>query len=122
MTVQELYTFIGNYEEVKSRLMNDRIIGKFIVKFPDDPSYGQLMEAWEQKNDELIFKASHTMKGVCANLALSDLSETVNKITEAYRPGQEQTQYRMDMPHLMMTLKAQYEAIVKAIQRFASES
>lgn len=122
MTVQELYDLIGNYEEVKSRLMSDRIVAKFIVKFLNDPSYEQLMQAWDQKNGEMIFKASHTLKGVCANLALSELYETANRIAEAYRPGQEQTQFRENMPDLMAALQSQYEKTVQAIQQFASEN
>lgn len=122
MTVQELYDLIGNYEEVKSRLMSDRIVAKFIVKFLNDPSYEQLMQAWDQKNSEMIFKASHTLKGVCANLALSELYETANRIAEAYRPGQEQTQFRENMPDLMAALQSQYEKTVQAIQQFASEN
>lgn len=122
MTVQELYDVIGNYQEVKSRLMSDRIVEKFIVKFPGDPSYEQLMDAWDQKNGEMIFKASHTLKGVCANLSISGLFEIADQITEAYRPGQEQTQRREEISDLMAELKLRYEKTVKAIQQFASEN
>ena len=122
MTVQELYHVIGNYEEVKSRLMSDRIVEKFIVRFPGDPSYEQLMDAWDQENGEMIFKAAHTLKGVCANLSISGLFEIADQITEAYRPGQEQTQSREEISDLMAELKLRYEKTVKAIQQFASEN
>ena len=122
MTVQELSHIIGNYEEVKSRLMSDRIVEKFIVRFPGDPSYEQLMDAWDQENGEMIFKAAHTLKGVCANLSISGLFEIADQITEAYRPGQEQAQSGEEISDLMAELKLRYEKTVKAIQQFASES
>lgn len=122
MTVQELYHVIGNYEEVKSRLMSDRIVEKFIVRFPGDPSYEQLMDAWDQENGEMIFKAAHTLKGVCANLSISGLFEIADQITEAYRPGQEQAQSGEEISDLMAELKLRYEKTAKAIQQFASES
>lgn len=39
MTLQECYAMLhGNYEDVKSRLSMDRLIEKFMLKFPDDTS------------------------------------------------------------------------------------
>lgn len=117
MTVQELYDVIGDYNEVKNRLMNDRIIGKFIVKFPADPSYGLLMDAWKKNDREEIFKAAHTMKGVCANLALSNLSESAGLITEAFRPGQEASD-NIDVTDAVKKLQLQYEDTVSAIRTY----
>ena len=117
MTVQELYDVIGDYNEVKNRLMSDKIIGKIIVKFPMDPSYGQLMDAWEKNDTEEIFKAAHTMKGVCANLALSKLSESAGLITEAFRPGKE-TSGNKDVTDEVKKLQLQYEEVITAIRTY----
>lgn len=122
MTVQELYDVIGDYGEVKKRLMNDKIIGKFVVRFPEDPSYGQLMSAWEKQDSQEIFRAAHTLKGVCANLSLSELLKTAELITEAYRPGQEDRLQETDMPQAIKKLQEQYQDTVTAIQNYEKDS
>ena len=47
------------------------------------------MAAWEEKDATAIFETSHAAKGVCANLALTCLTEPLSIITEGYRPGKE---------------------------------
>lgn len=88
MTVQELYDAIGgNYKEAEERLMSEKFITKYIVKYLDDHSYETLMEEWMgEKDEEKLFRAAHTLKGVCLNLALSNLSKIAEPITENYRP------------------------------------
>lgn len=120
MTVQELYAEIGNYEEAQSRLMNDRFIAKFVMKFPLDPSFEQLMDAWKNNDRDAIFKAAHTMKGVCANLALSKLTGLASKITEAYRPGTEKPSE--DMSDTVQKLQIQYAETIAAIRRYEGEA
>lgn len=88
MTIEELYGAIGgNYLDAKRRLMNDQLVTKFILKFPGDPTFAALVTAWEKDNTEEIFRAAHTLKGVCANLALNKLSEAASEIAEIFRPG-----------------------------------
>ena len=122
MTVQELYTEIADYEEAKKHLMNDRLIGKFVVKFPGDSSFSQLVDAWEKRDGDGIFKAAHAMKGVCANLALSGLSVLVEQVTEEYRPGQTKQLPAIDMPQVMAELQEQYQNVVAAIERYQNAS
>ena len=90
MTVKELYESIGgNYDEVLKRLMMDKLVDKFILKFLEDNSCSSLVKAWDDQDATAIFEASHAAKGVCANLALTPLTEVLSTITEAYRPGKE---------------------------------
>ena len=121
MTVQELYSKIGNYEEAKRRLMNDKLIAKFAVRFLHDPTYGQLTEALEKGDGEEIFKAAHTLKGVCANLALSKLAELASVVTEAYRPGQNFRPSDSDISEAVQNLKERYEETVEEIKKYESE-
>ena len=118
MTVQELYAAIGDYEEAKKRLMSDKLIAKFVVKFPADPSYGQLMEAWEKEDSDGIFRAAHTLKGVSANLALTSLFEPVDQITEAYRPGHEERRAEVDLSALIREIQMKYQDTVEAIREY----
>lgn len=118
MTVEELYRQIGNYTDAKSRLMNDRLISKFVVKFLDDPSFAGLQAAWQQQNDGEIFRHAHTLKGVCANLALTRLTELSSTITEAYRPGQTTTESRASVSSVMDALGEEYERVTGLIRAF----
>lgn len=120
MTVKELYSKIGNYEEAQRRLMNDKLIAKFAIRFLDDPSYGQLMAAWEKGDAAEIFKAAHTMKGVCANLAFTKLTELVSEVTEEYRPGQEHRMSDEMISDTVNSLRVQYQKTVEEIKKYES--
>lgn len=46
MTVKEFYKAIeGNYNEAKDRMMNEGLILKFLFKFAEDKSFGDLKSA-----------------------------------------------------------------------------
>lgn len=123
MTVQELYTAIGaDYGEACSRLMNDKIIGKFIIKFLDDKSYQTLATAWEAGDENEAFEGAHALKGVCGNLALTKISKTVGEITEALRPGNAGMREQTDVGALMQTLSADYAQVVGEIKKYAAEN
>ena len=58
MNINECYQAMGaDYEEVFGRLRSERLITKFVLKFPSDPSFSQLQSTLEEKNVEE--KASH---------------------------------------------------------------
>ena len=49
MELRECYeAFGGDYKDAVSRLQSDALIKKIVVKFLDDPSYGQLKDAVEK--------------------------------------------------------------------------
>jgi len=90
MTIQDLYSSIhGNYIEAKSRLMNDRLIDKFVLKFPADPTMQALMNAVDAGDVAAAFAAAHTLKGVAANLAFTELAGFASDLTEQLRPRPE---------------------------------
>ena len=63
MNINECYQAMGaDYEEVFGRLRNERLITKFVLKFPGDPSFSQLQSTLEEKNVEEAFRAAHTLK------------------------------------------------------------
>ena len=50
MNINECYQAMGaDYEEVFGRLRNEKLIAKFVLKFPDDPSFSQLKTALQKK-------------------------------------------------------------------------
>lgn len=88
MTVQEFYSEIkGNYEEIIGRMRDDARVKKFVFMFLRDETYDRLCEAMDAGNYEDAFRQAHTLKGLCQNLAFSDLYEPVHELTECLRGG-----------------------------------
>ena len=76
MTLKECYTAIeGDYNDVMSRLMTEKLVSKFVVKFLNDESYNQLVDFMKSENIEEAFRAAHTLKGVSQNLSFTKLYE-----------------------------------------------
>ena len=119
MTVKELYDSIGgNYEEVLKRLMMDKLVEKFILKFHEDNTCDNLVKAWESQDATAIFETSHAAKGVCANLALTPLTEVLSIITEAYRPGKESERDQAAVNAAYEKFKKIYPEILEKITQF----
>lgn len=86
MTIEGCYEKMGgSYTEVSRRIPGDALIVKFLGKFLNDESYADLCEYVEKGNREQAFRAAHTLKGVCANLGLSNLQKHAEEITEVLR-------------------------------------
>ena len=116
MTIQQCYEAIGSpYEEVFQRLRSEQLIGKFMVKFLDDPSFWSLLTAMESGDKKAAVLAAHTLKGVSQNLGFIDLYEASAKLTEALRKEE-------DAAKLLDAVKAAYEKTVSAISRYQKET
>ena len=97
MLIEECYeAFGGNIESVRGRIPKDSLICTFLIKFLSDPSYDTLCEALKEEDYEKAFRAAHTLKGVCDNLALSRLGESASVLTECLR-GKEREQINVEL-------------------------
>ena len=109
----ECYQAMGaDYEEVFGRLRSERLITKFVLKFPGDPSFSQLQSTLEEKNVEEAFRAAHTLKGVAQNLGFTPLYEATATLTEVLRAG--------NLPeddNMMNAVAKEYERTVAAIEQ-----
>lgn len=103
----------GDYEDVVSRLRTDERIKKFLLKVLDDPSYSTLCTAIENKDVEEAFRAAHTLKGVCKNMALTGLAYSASNLTEALRG---RTDFGDDIEPLFKTVKKDYALTISCIQ------
>ncbi len=113
MTVKNCYEQMGgSYEEILSRLMTDDRVKKFLFKFLNGDSFYQLCSAMEEKNYEEAFKAVHTLKGVSANMAFTDLTQACNKLTENLRGGQADN----ETEGYFEEIKKSYELVKKTIE------
>lgn len=113
MNINECYQAMGaDYEEVFGRLRSERLITKFVLKFPGDPSFSQLQSTLEEKNVEEAFRAAHTLKGVAQKLGFTPLYEATATLTEVLRAG--------NLPeddNMMNAVAKEYERTVAAIEQ-----
>ena len=115
MTIQECYEKLqGDFAGASKRLINEKLLTRLVLKFPIDPSMQQLNEAVSQQDIETSFRAVHTLKGVAANLGLSNLYQAAWNLTEQLRPRQEQAD-----PELLNDLTKEYWFTIKTIAEFA---
>lgn len=86
MTAKEFYETIGqNYEEVLERLAgSEALVLRFLKKFSTDKTFSELEKAMEARDIEMIFRQSHTLKGVAANLGLKPLFEHTQVLVEIH--------------------------------------
>ncbi len=82
----EILTKAGvNVDDLLKRLMgNESLVRIFVKKFTEDKTFGKLQAAFDEKNVEGAEMTSHTLKGMCGNLSLTELfslfTEQVNLI------------------------------------------
>ena len=116
MTLEECYNNLhGDYEEAKTRLMNERLIERFILKFPEDPSMGALLEMIEAGDNVAAFRAVHTLKGVAANLAFTQLFRDASNLTEQLRDLKSNPD-----PEFVSTLKTTYNLVISTLKEYAA--
>lgn len=59
MTVEECYGLLGeNYNEILERFGNEAMIRKFAIRFINDPSFGELKEAFQKNDGERAFRVA----------------------------------------------------------------
>lgn len=112
MTVQEFYAGIGgDYDEIISRLKTDERVIKFAKLFARDESYSTLLRTMEEKNVDEAFRAAHTMKGVCQNMAFSKLYQSSYDMTEALRAKD-----MGEAERLLVEVKENYARVMDGIE------
>lgn len=108
-----------NVEEAMKRFMNNEQLWiKFLKKFKADSSYADLVKAMEEKDATRAFEASHTLKGITGNLALSRFHDLISEQTEYLRG----TENNFEAAAAMMPQIAEvYENTIKTIEEVCGE-
>lgn len=120
MTLKECYAALGgDYDEALGRLRSERLVQKFVLKFLNDGSYDLLCASLEAGSREEAFRAAHTIKGVCANLAFNTLLESSEALTEALRDGKPA---QPGEEALLAKVKEDYRRTAQAIRTFQEEA
>ena len=76
----------GDWQDVMGRLMKEERVLKFLRRFAAGTEMKDLEDALAQENWEAAFRASHTLKGVAANLGLTQLYKKSSELCEELRP------------------------------------
>ena len=115
MTLRECYDSIGSdYDKAVTRMCNkESMLAKFAKKFPADPTYTGLLEAFESGDVPTAFRMAHTLKGLCLNLGLDKLQVSSSELTEALRNAET---FPDSAPELLDRVKRDYEFTVNAIK------
>ncbi len=114
MTVKECYEEMGaSYDEVFGRLRTDERIAKFLRRVADDKSMELLESSIATGNAEEAFRAAHTIKGICMNLALTKMSASASAATEALRG---KSTVEAGVAPLIAALKADYDNTIRCIK------
>lgn len=117
MNLDECYSALkGNYAEARGRLMNDKLVIRFILKFLSDPSMEELRAGVAANDNELAFRAVHTLKGVAANLAFTELYNDASALTEQMRSLKNSAD-----PQLLAKLEETYTNVIDVLKRFEQE-
>ncbi len=66
---------------------NQSLLTRFLKKFPQDPTYSQLIQAVERFDPEEMQMLAHTLKGMSANLGFEELSVRSDRLVRALRDG-----------------------------------
>ena len=119
MTIQECYRNLGgDYARTEKRLPSVGMIRRFLLRFPQDPTFASLCQAMREGDREAAFRCAHTLKGVCANLGLDRLLDSSGRLTEALRTAE-------DMPEsaaeLLEAVRRDYALTVGAIQSYSDD-
>ena len=116
MTLKECYAALGgDYDEAIGRLRSERLVQKFVLKFINDGSYQLLCDSLAAGNRDEAFRAAHTIKGVCANLAFNTLLNSSEALTDALRDGKPP---QPGEEALIAQVKADYDRTYQAILTF----
>lgn len=115
MDIKECYRKLdGDFEDTLERLCNESLIERFAVRFLDDPSFQMIEEGVAEGNRDLVFRGSHTLKGVCSNLGFTKLYELSSELTEILRNSTELKGYE----EVYAAVERQYQKTVDAIREW----
>ena len=116
MTLKECYDRMhGSFDDAKSRLMMESMVERFMFRFLEDGTMDTLRTAVAAGNIPESFRAAHTLKGVAANLAFTELQRKASDMTEQLRP-----QTAPADPALVNEVEKAYSLVVDTIHAYQS--
>lgn len=114
MKLKECYRQLGgDYESVLGRLRREQLVEKFLLKFLEDKSYDQFIQAMARDDYEEGLRAVHTLKGICQNLSFTELYDSSFQVTKAMKEQNYKAAREM-----MPRLEADYHRVIQAAEEY----
>lgn len=66
---------------------NKELYEKFLMSFPEDAHYGQMLQEIEKGDAEAAFQAAHALKGITGTVSLVQLHGVLIPLVEELRAG-----------------------------------
>lgn len=119
MSVKEFYENIGgNYLDAQTRLFNDDLIKKFVIKFTEHDYLKDLENSISEGDLDKVFFAVHTLKGVSLNLSFEKLSNACIELTEYLRGDNKNTASMSNVVNLYNKISEEYKKVLKFVHQF----
>ena len=119
MTLQELYASIdGNYDHAVQIMRMEKLINRYLSKFPNSGVYEALAAAGESMDPTALFESAHAMKGVCANMGFDKMAAAAGEITEEFRPGSTRTLPDDEVKARIADIGVMYRHTVDGIRQY----
>lgn len=113
MEIKKLSLAGIDYESGKKRFGgNGELYEKFLRRFPEETTYGELLRALESHDRETAFHCAHTLKGIAGNLSFDYLCDLMQELTNLLRSGSDED----ISPALMEKIQTSYDAVVAALK------
>ncbi len=107
-----------NVDEFLKRLMgNERLVTLLIKKFIVDENFKNLKAAFAAGEEKGAEMASHTLKGMCGNLSLTELYELFSEQVKAIRGGEFERAGEM-----MEAIAPKYETAIALMGEWLAET
>ncbi len=119
MNIKEFYDSIGeDFNDVIGRLRAESRVCKYVLKFPEDKSFDNLLSSMKEKNYAEAFRAAHTIKGTCLNLSFNSFAAIASDITEKLRNFEDTAAIESDteLDGLIGALSEKYRKIISGIK------
>lgn len=119
MNIKEFYGSIGeDFNDVIGRLRAESRVCKYVLKFPEDKSFDNLLASMKEKNYAEAFRAAHTIKGTCLNLSFNSFAAVASDITEKLRNFEDTAAIESDteLDGLIGALSEKYRKIISGIK------
>lgn len=119
MNVKKFYEEIGgNYEDALSRLMNDELVSKFVLKFKEHDYLTDLEDSISSGDLEKVFFAVHTLKGVALNLSFEKLGEACVELTEYLRGDKKLNANMAEVVSVFKKISVEYKKVIENLNQF----
>ena len=87
MTLDDFYDGLGDLRIMRRHISSTDAIRRFVLMIREDKHFDRLEAAMDAGDVETAFQCAHTIKGMCQNLCLDNVTEVVIPVVEALRTG-----------------------------------